>query len=85
MELSIMTSLFGLAISIIGYFLKQTMDDLKVTMKQTNDNTNKLSLVELDYLNKHSNLNEKFDNLNASVKELTFEIKALNREIQKKI
>lgn len=75
----------GAVISIIGYFLNQTMADLRANIKQTTENTNKLNLVELDLLNKHSNLNEKFDSLNASVKELTIEIKALNKEIQKKI
>ena len=75
----------GAVISVIGYFLHQTMADLRANIKQTTENSNKLNLVELDLLNKHSNLNEKFDSLNASVKELTIEIKALNKEIQKKI
>ena len=81
---SLIIALAGIAISIIGYFLKMTMDDLKSNIKQTSENSNKLALVELDLLNKHSNLNEKFDSLNTSVKELTLEIKNLNKEISKK-
>lgn len=77
--------IIGCVIAVIGYFLNDTMSNLKSVIKQTTENTNKLNLVELDLLNKHSNLNEKFDSLNTSVKELTIEIKALNKEIQKKI
>lgn len=80
----IFTVILGICISIIGFFLKGTMDDIKSIEKIAQENTNRLNLVELDLLNKHANLNEKFDALNVSVKELTQEIKSLNKEIAKK-
>lgn len=81
----IISIILGIAVSLLGFFLKSTMDDLKTFMKMTNENSAKLSLIENDLLNKTKHLNEKFDDLNLSVKELTQEIKSLSREIQKKI
>jgi len=82
--MEIFTIVLGICISVIGFFLKGTMDDLKTVLRMTQENTNRLNLVELDLLNKHTNLNEKFDALNVSVKELTQEIKSLNKEIARK-
>lgn len=76
----------GLAagIAIIGYFLKQTMEDLKRTKDVAYDTKNKLAVIENDYLNKHSHLSDKFDELYSAVKDLTLEIKQLTKEINKK-
>ena len=71
-------------IAIIGYFLRQTMEDLKKTKELTYENKNKLSVMENDYLNKHNHLSEKFDDLYGAVKDLTVEIKSLTKEINKK-
>jgi hypothetical protein len=71
-------------IAIIGYFLKQTMEDLRKVKDLSYENKNKLSVMENDYLNKHNHLSEKFDELYVAVKDLTVEIKNLNKEISKK-
>jgi hypothetical protein len=71
-------------IAVIGYFLKQTMEDLKKTKDVAYDVRNKLAVIENDYLNKHAHLSDKFDELYSAVKDLTSEIKQLNREISKK-
>lgn len=76
--------ILGALISIIGYFLKATMDDLKKVKEISYETKNKLAVLENDYINKHTALTEKFDDLCDSVKDLTNEIKLLNKEFNKK-
>ena len=77
---NILTLLGGVSISIIGYFLKATMDDLKEVKIISYETKSKLSVLETDYLNKIAQLNDKFDSLNESIKELTKEIKNINKQ-----
>lgn len=69
-------------LSIISYFLKSTMDDLKSVKQMAYDNKSKLELLQNDYNNKHNNLSEKFDELKLTMNELIKEIKALNQRIK---
>jgi hypothetical protein len=73
----------GISISIIGYFLKKTLDELEKVKVISYENKNRLSVIENDYLNKVANLNDRFDLLYAAMKDLTNEIKELNRRFQK--
>jgi len=73
----------GVSISIIGYFLKKTLDELEKVKTITYENKNKLSVIENDYLNKVANLNDRFDLLYAAMKDLTNEIKELRKSFQK--
>ena len=82
--MDLMSIALSAGIALIGYFLKQTMDDLKKTKEVAYDVKNKLAVIENDYLNKHAHLSDKFDELYTAVKDLTSEIKALNKEISKK-
>ena len=77
--INFLTFIGGLSISIIGYFLKQTMADLKSVKEISYDTKAKLSVLENDYINKIAQLNNKFDILNESIKELTKEIKNISR------
>jgi len=72
----------GVSISIIGYFLKRTLDELEKVKTITYENKNKLSVIEVDYLNKINTLNDKFDDLKEVMKDLTMEIKALNNKMK---
>jgi prefoldin subunit 5 len=45
------------------------------------DNKNRLNVIEVDYLNKINTLNDKFDDLKDVIKDLTVEIKELNKRI----
>jgi len=72
----------GVSISIIGYFLKKTLDELEKVKTITYENKNKLSVIEVDYLNKINTLNDKFDDLKEVMKDLTLEIKALNNKMR---
>lgn len=78
------TIILGAMVSVIGYFLKTTMDDLKKVKEVSYETKSKLAVLENDYINKHTALTEKFDLLCESVKDLTNEIKLLNKEFNKK-
>lgn len=75
-------ALGGISISVIGYFLKRTLDELEKVKVISYENKNKLSLIEVDYLNKINTLNDKFDDLKEVMKDLTLEIKALNNKMK---
>jgi peptidoglycan hydrolase CwlO-like protein len=72
--LEILTFVGGLMVSIIGYFLKRTMDELKDVKQITYKNQTKIEVMETRF----SNIDEKMDDLKEAVKELTQEIKQLN-------
>ncbi len=77
--IDILTFIGGLAVSVISYFLKQTMNDLKQVKEVAYETKSKLKVLENDYLNKIDQLNQKFDMLNESIKELTREIKNIKK------
>ncbi len=85
MEILGFNVVFGILLSIIAFFLKGTMDDIKKMKACVYSTKTKVEVMESDYLNKHHNLNEKFDLLNSALKDLTTEIKSLRGEIHKKI
>lgn len=75
----------NLLIAVIGWFLRETMMEIKSLKKSVADSEKKLALIELDYVNKHNNMTERFTELSMGMKELTKEIQLLNKEIQKKL
>jgi hypothetical protein len=84
MEVIGINVVFGILLGIIAFFLKATMDDIKKMKECVYSTKTKVEVMESDYLNKHHNLNEKFDLLNSALKDLTSEIKSLRGEINKK-
>lgn len=75
-------SLGGISLAIIGYFLKKTLDELEKVKAISYDNKTKLSLIELDYVNKVNGLNDKFEDLKEVMKALTIEIKVLSNKMK---
>jgi peptidoglycan hydrolase CwlO-like protein len=71
----------GLIFSLLGYFLKRTMDELKDVKSIAYENKSQIDLLKLDYKNKIDNLTEKFDELKLTMSELIKEIKELNKRI----
>lgn len=71
----------GLIFSLLGYFLKRTMDELKDVKTIAYENKSQIDLLKLDYKNKIDNLTEKFDELKLTMSELIKEIKELNKRI----
>lgn len=80
--LSLVTGLGSIVVSIIGYFLKRTMDELKETKDLATKTKNELDVLKQDHLNKHEYITEKFDDLKDSIDTLTKEIKELNTKIR---
>lgn len=79
-ELNLIPTIIGLVVSVIGYFLKQTMNKLDAVEKQCIENKAKIDIVD----NNHSHLSEKVDKLYDAIKDLTIEIKNLSKEISSK-
>jgi uncharacterized membrane protein (DUF106 family) len=69
--------IFGVLISIIGYFLKKTMEDLKDVQKMAQETKIDLGLVKLDTKNKYDNLLEKIEQLFETNKEIISELKQI--------
>ena len=74
--------IFGVLISIIGYFLKETMDDLKDVQKMAQDTKIDLGLVKLDTKNKYDNLLEKIEQLFDTNKEIISELKQIKDKMK---
>lgn len=81
MDTTILLWIGAILITVIGYFLKQTMEDLKTFKTMAIETKTKLSLLELDHSNKYTHLNEKIDALSDSIKDLINEVKDLNKKI----
>jgi hypothetical protein len=78
--IDILTLIGGVMLTIIGYFLKNTMDDLKSVKLLTYETKSKLDILQNDHINKHANLTDKFDELKTALNELTKELKELNKK-----
>ena len=80
--IDILTLIGGLMLSVIGYFLKATMDELKSVKNLTYETKNQLDILKNDHINKYANITDKFDELKSSIIELTKEIKELNKRVK---
>ncbi len=80
--LSVCIFLGGIIVSIIGYFLRKTMDDLNETKDLAILVRKDLDVLTNDHGNKHLYLTEKFDDLKDSIVVLTKEIKELTSKIK---
>jgi len=77
----LLLSLLGLMTAIVGYFLKTTMTELKSVKEICYETKTKVQMIEVDYLNKLDNHNQRFDDLNRTMRDLITEIKALRDKI----
>ena len=78
--IDILTIIGGVMLTILGYFLKSTMEDLKSVKLLTYETKNKLDILQNDHINKHAALTDKFDELKQALNELTKELKELNKK-----
>jgi len=72
----------GISISVIGYFLKSALNEVKEVKAITYDNKSKIDLLEKEYMLKTERLNEKItmlydaiDKLNDNIDKLAARIK----------
>lgn len=83
----------GIVMVVVGYFLKNTMDDLKEHRRHTdseieklkeNSSTNKakIDIIEREGNLKYEHLNKKLDELYTMLKDLIIEVKDINRRIK---
>lgn len=72
-------------ITIIGWFLKETMDDLKELKKQYAVTKTELDVLKNDHVNKHAAISDKFDELKDAMWDLTKELKEFRKDISEEI
>lgn len=100
MDINLNMIVIAAVISVISYFLKDTMTNLKKKAEDKDLDVvreqlesvkeiaytakNKLDILESEHNLRFEHLSEKFDALCDSVKDLTKEIKDLNKEFKKK-
>lgn len=80
--IDILTAIGGIMLSVIGYFLKSTMDDLKSVKATSFETKNKLALLENDSINKFNSMSDKMEDLKSALIDLTKEIKELNKRVK---
>ena len=68
--------------SIIGFFLRQTMQELKDVKKIAYETKTKVEVMENDYINKIASLNQKFDLLYNAIDKLSTQIEELNKRMK---
>ena len=77
--MTVLTMIGGVMLTVIGYFLKATMDELKEIKLLSYKTKSDLEILKNDHINKYANITDKFDELKSAVVELTKEIKELNK------
>lgn len=80
--IELLTVIGGVMLAIIGFFLRQTMADLKSVKLMSYENKSKIEVLEKEHILRHQNLSEKFDELKLTMSELIKEIKELNKRIK---
>lgn len=80
--IELLTVIGGVMLAIIGFFLRQTMADLKSVKLMSYENKSKIEVLEKEHILRHQNLTEKFDELKLTMSELIKEIKELNKRIK---
>jgi peptidoglycan hydrolase CwlO-like protein len=73
-----LTTIGGIMLAIIGFFLKSTMNELKDVKEVAYRTQTRVEVME----NRFSNIDAKIEDLKEAVKELTVEIKMLNTKIK---
>lgn len=81
----ILLILNGILISIVVYFLKQTMTDLKSTTKLAIATKSKLDVLENDHINKHQSLSKDMQKLTEAIEDNTKEMKEFRMFVFEKL
>lgn len=81
----LLMTLGGISVSIMSYFLKNGLDEIRQLRIDLNHTESELAVLQNDHNNKYANLTEKFDMLYLAVNELTKEIGILNKTINKMV
>ncbi len=79
---TILTVVGGVMMSVISFFLKRTMDELKEVKQLSYSNKSEIDILKTDYKNKIEHLTDKFDELKLTMSDLIKEIRELNKRIK---
>ena len=82
MDATTLNLLLGIAIAVIGFFLKQTITELKEVKKMAIENESKLAVLQNDHDNKNQIVVEKHSELKTSIDKLTSKIEVLTDKIK---
>lgn len=74
--------LFGVIVTVIGYFLKRTMDQLDKTTAKCYQNENNIKILSNTFELKHNSLGQQMQKLTESLDKLTDKIDTLNDAVQ---
>ena len=80
--LGMLTLVGGVMLSVISFFLKRTMDELKEVKQMSYQNKSEIDILKTDYKNKIEHLTDKFDELKLTMSDLIKEIRELNNRIK---
>lgn len=80
--LAIVTIVLGTIISIMGYFLKKSLERIDKLEEKSAVNEINVSVLVNDHKNKYDHMIEKFDSLTKSIDALSIKIETLNRELK---
>jgi predicted glycosyl hydrolase (DUF1957 family) len=80
--MTLLTIIGGVMLTIVGYFLKMTMDELKEVKLLSYKTKGDLDVLKNDHNNKYTNMTDKFDELKLVIVDLTKEIKELNKRVK---
>lgn len=74
--------LLGIAIAVIGFFLRGCISDIKDIKKMAIENEGKLAVLQNDHDNKNQVVVEKHGELKTSIDKLTNKIEVLTEKIK---
>ncbi len=74
--------IIGLGMTIIGYFLKRTMDQLDKTTAHCYKNENNIKILNNTFELKHDSLGKQMEKLTHSLDKLSDKIETLNDAVQ---
>jgi hypothetical protein len=77
-----LVALGGISISVMGYFLRETLNDLKSVKEVAYSNKNKIELLEKEYMLRIERLNEKIALLYDAIDKLNDNISRLSEKIK---
>jgi len=72
----------GISISVIGYFLRNALNEVKEVKSITYDNKSKIELLEKEYMLRIERLNEKIELLYSAIDKLNDNIDKLAARIK---
>ena len=78
-------TVLGIGITIIGYFLKRTMESVDSALNKCESNELNIAVLKNDHMNKHDALNKQMADLTTAIRENTQELKGFKEFVYQKL